>query len=199
MSVTCVFGMQWGDEGKGRLVDLLAADSDVVVRYQGGANAGHTVVVGTERYVLHLLPSGVLHPNTTNVIGNGVVVDPWTLLEEIDGLERRGTSVEGRLLLSDRAHVVLPYHRSSMSGPLQVAMDYGLPVVVTKVGGLVEAAEGYGGAVLVEPRDPESLRDGILRAEGLVGGDFSAPHDWNATRELYREVIASALSSTDGG
>src|SRR5262245_44554631 len=112
MSVTCVFGMQWGDEGKGRLVDLLAADSDVVVRYQGGANAGHTVVVGTERYVLHLLPSGVLHPNTTNVIGNGVVVDPWTLLEEIDGLARRGISVEGRLLLSDRAHVVLPYHRS---------------------------------------------------------------------------------------
>jgi adenylosuccinate synthase len=111
MAVTCVFGMQWGDEGKGRVVDLLAAGSDVVVRYQGGANAGHTVVVGADRYVLHLLPSGSLHPDTTNVIGCGVVVDPWTLMEEIDGLAERGIRLDGRLLLSDRAHVVLPYHR----------------------------------------------------------------------------------------
>ena len=112
MAVTCVFGMQWGDEGKGRVVDLLAAESDVVVRYQGGANAGHTVVVGTEKYVLHLLPSGVIQPRTINVVGNGVVVDPWTLLEEMDGLAKRGIDLRGRLLLSDRAHVVLPYHRS---------------------------------------------------------------------------------------
>jgi adenylosuccinate synthase len=112
MSVTCVFGMQWGDEGKGRVVDLLSADSDVVVRYQGGANAGHTVIVGTEKYVLHLLPSGVIQPGTMNVIGNGVVVDPWTLIQELDELEQRGISLAGRLLLSDRAHVVLPYHKS---------------------------------------------------------------------------------------
>ncbi len=111
MPVTCVFGMQWGDEGKGRLVDLLAAASDVVVRYQGGANAGHTVVVGSEKYVLHLLPSGVIQPRTINVIGNGVVVDPWTLLSEIDGLAKRGINLDGRLLVSDRAHVVLPYHK----------------------------------------------------------------------------------------
>src|SRR5262245_30524392 len=111
MSVTCVFGMQWGDEGKGRLVDLLAARSDVVVRYQGGANAGHTVVVGREKYVLHLLPSGVIQPGTVNVVANGVVVDPWTLLEEVDGLAKRGIELKGRVLLSDRAHVVLPYHR----------------------------------------------------------------------------------------
>jgi adenylosuccinate synthase len=112
MPVTCVFGMQWGDEGKGRVVDLLARDSDVVVRYQGGANAGHTVIVGREKYVLHLLPSGVIQPGTLNVVGNGVVVDPWTLLEEVDGLARRGIDLKGRLLVSDRAHVVLPYHRS---------------------------------------------------------------------------------------
>jgi adenylosuccinate synthase len=111
MSVTCVFGMQWGDEGKGRIVDLLAAESDVVVRYQGGANAGHTVVVGEEKYVLHLLPSGVIQPRTVNVVGNGVVVDPWTLLAEVDDLRTRGISLEGRLLVSDRAHVVLPYHK----------------------------------------------------------------------------------------
>ena len=91
--------------------------------------------------------------------------------------------------------VVLPYHRSSMSGPLHVAMDYGLPVVVTAVGGLVEAASGYGGCVLVEPRDPTSLRDGILRAAELVGQEFSTPHDWEATRRLYGEVISAALAA----
>jgi len=111
MPVTCVFGMQWGDEGKGRIVDLLAARSDLVVRYQGGANAGHTVVVGTEKYVLHLLPSGALQPDTLNVIGNGVVVDPWTLIREVDELEARGIDVGRRLRVSDRAHVVLPHHK----------------------------------------------------------------------------------------
>ncbi len=111
MSVSCVFGMQWGDEGKGRIVDLLAAQSDVVVRFQGGANAGHTVVVGTEKYVLHLLPSGVIQPRTLNVIANGVVIDPWTLIKEIDGLKARGIQLDGRLKVSDRAHVVLPYHK----------------------------------------------------------------------------------------
>lgn len=112
MSVTCVFGMQWGDEGKGRIVDLLAAESDFVVRYQGGANAGHTVIVGEEKYVLHLLPSGVIQPQTINLIGNGVVVDPWTLMEEIDGLAERGIDLNGRLFVSDRAHVVLPHHKT---------------------------------------------------------------------------------------
>ncbi len=111
MSVTCVFGMQWGDEGKGRIIDLLAAESDLVVRYQGGANAGHTVIVGEEKYVLHLLPSGVIRPGVVNVVGNGVVVDPWTILEEVEDLKRRGVSLDGRLFVSDRAHVVLPYHK----------------------------------------------------------------------------------------
>ncbi|MDJ0975749.1 MAG: adenylosuccinate synthase [Planctomycetota bacterium] len=111
MSVTCLFGMQWGDEGKGRIVDLLAARSDLVVRYQGGANAGHTVVVGETKYVLHLLPSGVIQPGTLNIIANGVVVDPWKVIEEIDGLSAKGIDLTGRLLISDRAHLVLPHHK----------------------------------------------------------------------------------------
>ena len=116
MSVICAFGMQWGDEGKGRIVDLLAAKTDVVVRYQGGANAGHTVVVGDEKYVLHLLPSGVIQPSTVNVIANGVVVDPWVLHGGGRCARRtRGIPLDGRLLVSDRAHVVLPYHR--LHGP----------------------------------------------------------------------------------
>ncbi len=90
-----VFGAQWGDEGKGKLIDFLAADHDVIARYQGGANAGHTVVVGDERYVLHLIPSGILHAGSVNMIGGGVAVDPLKLFEEIDGLRERGVTVKG--------------------------------------------------------------------------------------------------------
>ena len=108
---TAVVGLQWGDEGKGKLVDLLAPRHDVVVRYNGGANAGHSVVVNDERFALHLVPSGILAPGATTVIGNGVVVDPARLLEEISGLESRGVDTSG-LKLSDRAHVVLEYHKA---------------------------------------------------------------------------------------
>ncbi|USN98958.1 MAG: adenylosuccinate synthase [Phycisphaeraceae bacterium] len=109
---TAVIGLQWGDEGKGKLVDLLAAEHDLVVRYNGGANAGHSVVVGGERFALHLVPSGILSPATRTVIGNGVVVDPARLLDEIEKLEARGVKTEGRIAISDRAHVVLDYHKS---------------------------------------------------------------------------------------
>lgn len=105
-----VVGLQWGDEGKGKVVDLLAAEHDAVVRYNGGANAGHSVVVRGERFSLHLIPSGILYPSKLAVIGNGVVLDPDKLLEEIDGLKARGVDVSG-LVVSDRAHVVMPYHK----------------------------------------------------------------------------------------
>ena len=108
----CVVGLQWGDEGKGKIVDILAEKSDIVVRYGGGANAGHTVVIGDERFALHLMPSGAVRKGTMCVIGNGVVVDPEVLLEEIDGLQARGISLEGRLLISESAHVVLDYHKA---------------------------------------------------------------------------------------
>lgn len=106
-----VIGLQWGDEGKGKLVDLLAAEHAAVVRYNGGANAGHSVVVGGERYALHLVPSGILHPGTKAIIGNGVVVDPVRLLEELDALAARGVDTAA-LAVSDRAHVVLDYHKA---------------------------------------------------------------------------------------
>lgn len=108
---TAVVGLQWGDEGKGKIVDLLTARHDVIVRYNGGANAGHTVVVGPERYALHLIPSGILYPSKLCVIGNGVVVDPVALLDEINTLRDRGIHVEANLRLSDRAHVVMSYHK----------------------------------------------------------------------------------------
>src|SRR5512143_616135 len=106
-----VVGAQWGDEGKGKLVDVLAERADWVVRYQGGANAGHTVDLGKHSFVLHQIPSGILHEGVRCVIGNGVVLDPDTLFTEIDGLVADGIDVEGRLYVSDRAHLVLPYHK----------------------------------------------------------------------------------------
>jgi adenylosuccinate synthase len=107
----CVIGLQWGDEGKGKLVDILAEHSDIVVRYSGGANAGHTVIVGNDRFALHLLPSGSIRPNTTCVIASAVVVDPEVLINGIDTLAQKGISLDGRLLVSENAHVVLGYHR----------------------------------------------------------------------------------------
>jgi adenylosuccinate synthase len=108
---TVVVGTQWGDEGKGKLTDLLAKEMAMVVRYQGGHNAGHTVVVDGESYALQLIPSGILHPAIVNVIGNGVVVDPQVLVREIDGLEARGIDVTARLKVSGNAHLVMPYHQ----------------------------------------------------------------------------------------
>jgi adenylosuccinate synthase len=108
-----VVGAQWGDEGKGKIVDLLAHESDVVVRYQGGNNAGHTLVVGAERTILKLIPSGVLHPGKICVIANGVVVDPLVLIEEIEALQRRGLLRDDALLrMSEQAHLILPYHKA---------------------------------------------------------------------------------------
>jgi len=107
----CVLGAQWGDEGKGKIVDLLTPHFDVVARYQGGHNAGHTVYVGGRKFILHLIPSGILHPGVACLIGNGVVVDPRALFAEMDELAGMGFDVRGRLFVSDKAHLILPYHR----------------------------------------------------------------------------------------
>jgi adenylosuccinate synthase len=106
-----VLGAQWGDEGKGKIVDMLTPHFSAVARYQGGHNAGHTVYVKGKKFVLHLIPSGILHPGVTCVIGNGVVIDPQALFVEIDELARNGIGVDGRLLVSEKAHIILPYHR----------------------------------------------------------------------------------------
>ena len=110
MPATVVVGTQWGDEGKGKLTDLLAGEMDLVVRYQGGHNAGHRIVVDGEAFALQLVPSGVLYPHITPVIGNGVVVDPSVLLAEIDSLASRGVDTS-RLVVSGNAHLIMPYHQ----------------------------------------------------------------------------------------
>ena len=110
MPILVVVGAQWGDEGKGKLVDVLTEKADIVARYQGGHNAGHTVVINNSKFVLHLIPSGILHKNTVCVIGNGVVVEPKALIEEITDLKKRGIKVSGNLLISRNAHLIMPYH-----------------------------------------------------------------------------------------
>lgn len=108
---SCVVGLQWGDEGKGKVVDILAENADIVVRYGGGANAGHTVIIGDTKFALHLMPSGAVRAKTACVIANGVVVDPGTLIDEINGLKARNIGMEGRLFISENAHMVLDYHK----------------------------------------------------------------------------------------
>ena len=111
MSVTLIVGSQWGDEGKGKIVDLLSADTDYVARYQGGANAGHTIVVDDRETILHLIPSGILTENVTCIVGNGVVIDPVALVDEIKMLEEHGIDVKNRFFISHKAHLIMPYHK----------------------------------------------------------------------------------------
>ena len=110
MANTLVVGTQWGDEGKGKIVDFLSEKADIVARYQGGNNAGHTIVIGDEKFIMHLIPSGILHPNVQCIIGNGVVLPLENLIKEMDGLIDRGIHISKNLLISDRAHLIMPYH-----------------------------------------------------------------------------------------
>ncbi len=159
--VTIALGAQWGDEGKGKIVDYLSADADVVARYQGGANAGHTVVHDGKKVVLHLLPAGVLWPNTINVIGAGVVVDPVALLTEVSQVEEAGISLTGRLFVSHQAHLIMPYHKlldqvyeSQNSRPKIGTTGRGIgPAYVDK--------HARVGIRIVDLLDPASLRDKI--------------------------------------
>ena len=111
MPVDVLLGLQWGDEGKGKIVDVIAPEFEIVARFQGGPNAGHTIVIDGQKFVLHLIPSGIFHQNTINLIGNGVVIDPITLKKEVEQLEAHGIDVHSKLVLSERAHLILPTHK----------------------------------------------------------------------------------------
>src|SRR5690606_25213685 len=166
---TAVVGLQWGDEGKGKVVDLIAPRFDAVVRYNGGANAGHSVVVQGERYALHLMPSGILYPGKLAVIGNGVVVDPEVILREVDGLRARGVDTSG-LVISDRAHVVMPYHKAEDElRELALAAYGGNPV--TSNGG-----PGAGGSIGTTKRGiGPCYADKAQRATAVRVGDLIRP------------------------
>jgi len=156
-----IVGLQWGDEGKGKVVDLLAPGFDYIVRYNGGANAGHSVQVGDTRYALHLIPSGILYPDKTNVLGNGVVIDPMQLLSEIDGLTERDIAIGDNLRISDRAHVVMPYHKMQ---------DNLFEAVVAKADGN-KAAIGTTGRGIGPCYSDKALRSTAIRIGDLLVPD----------------------------
>jgi adenylosuccinate synthase len=170
-----VVGAQWGDEGKGKLVDVIAEGADWVVRYQGGANAGHTVKVGDRAFVLHQIPSGILHAGVRCAIGNGVVLDPETLFTEIDELVRDGVDVEGRLYVSDRAHLVLPYHKL-VDG--QSAASKAIGTTGRGIGPAYEDKIARRGIRVLDLRHPEKLREllegGITHANAQLAA-FGSP------------------------
>ncbi|MEO7175487.1 MAG: adenylosuccinate synthetase, partial [Saprospiraceae bacterium] len=111
MAVDVILGLQWGDEGKGKIVDYLAPQYDIICRFQGGPNAGHTLIFGGKKFVLHTIPSGIFRDNQLNVIGNGVVIDPITFMKEVQNLDAAGVIFRDRLLISRKAHLILPSHR----------------------------------------------------------------------------------------
>lgn len=158
-----VTGLQWGDEGKGKVVDVLAARSRLVVRFQGGNNAGHTLVVDGQKIVLHVVPSGILNPDVGCVIGNGVVVDPEVLVRELDALRQRGVRTDGdRLLISEQAHVILPYHRA-LDDCRETALG-GSRIGTTKkgIGPCYEDKVARRGVRMAEFIEPEVLRHRLL-------------------------------------
>ena len=208
MTGTVVVGTQWGDEGKGKIIDYLAERADVVARFQGGANAGHTVIVGGETYKFHLLPSGVLRPGTLNVVGNGVVVDPEQLLDEVDALRGRGHAV-ANLRVSERAHVVMPYHKTL--DPLEEALKGGLKAGTTGrgIGPAYEDKVGRTGIRVGDLLEPETLRgkldtivpmkNKIIAALGGQGTHLPVDLLRQATQwgERLREFVADTSALLD--
>lgn len=203
---TAVCGLQWGDEGKGKIVDLLARRYDVTVRYNGGANAGHTVVVGDQKFALHLIPSGILYEGKRNVIGNGVVVDPAQVIKEITTLRERGIAITGdNLCISERAHVVFPYHKVQdvlFDSAVAKAWEAGAPIGTTGRGIGPCYADKALRSTAVRMGDllkPDTLRAQLARAVAiknvtlaplakLCGVEFEA---FNA-EELFKQTMEYA-------
>ena len=184
-----VLGAQWGDEGKGKIVDLLTPRFDIVARYQGGHNAGHTVYVNGTKFVLRLIPSGILHDNIVCVIGNGLVVDPQALFAEIDELAKHGINAEARLVVSNKAHIILPYHRDL---DLLSEARRGERKIGTTSRGIGPAYEdkiarrGIRVADLADPRTLEqNVRDNVIARNRLVQ---DSTMDW---RQVLDELVAT--------
>ena len=199
-----VVGIQWGDEGKGKIVDLLTEKADVVARFQGGNNAGHTLVVEGEKFIFHLIPSGILHESKMCVIGNGVVIDPFVLLEEMEALEKRGVRVTpDRLKISSRAHLILPYHRrldqasESRSGKKIGTTGRG-------IGPAYEDKVARRGIRLVDFLDPEvfdwKLRENVKRANIILTQYLKSEpvkqKEFEALNEDLRERLRPFVTDT---
>ena len=190
-----VVGAQWGDEGKGKLVDVLAERADWVVRYQGGANAGHTVHIGDAKFVLRQIPSGILHAGVRCAVGNGVVLDPDTLFSEVDRLVADGIDVEGRLYISDRAHLVLPYHKL-LDGESSASKEIG--TTGRGIGPAYEDKIARRGVRVLDLRHPARVRQlverGVEHANGQLARFTDRRADAEATMQLLERLTPRLLS-----
>jgi adenylosuccinate synthase len=189
-----VVGVQWGDEGKGKIVDALAERFDIVARYQGGANAGHTVVVDGKKFVLQLLPSGILRPGKIAVIGNGVVVDPEALVKEVETIEKAGIVAHDRLRLSDRAHLILPYHRAHEAAAEQARGAGKIGTTAKGIGPTYEDKAGRRGLRSCDVRDPETFRRKcreVLAEKNRLAASLFPAAQLNA-EEMIEKYLASA-------
>ena len=193
-----VVGAQWGDEGKGKLVDVLAERADWVVRYQGGANAGHTVHIGDAKFVLRQIPSGILHPGVRCAVGNGVVLDPDTLFSEIDRLVADGIDVEGRLYISDHAHLVLPYHKL-LDGESSASKEIG--TTGRGIGPAYEDKVARRGVRVLDLRHPARVRQlverGVDHANGQLARFTDRRADAEATMQLLERLTPRLLSLSE--
>jgi len=193
-----VVGAQWGDEGKGKLVDVLAERADWVVRYQGGANAGHTVHIGDAKFVLRQIPSGILHAGVRCAVGNGVVLDPDTLFSEVDRLVADGIDVEGRLYISDRAHLVLPYHKL-LDGESSASKEIG--TTGRGIGPAYEDKIARRGVRVLDLRHPDRVRQlverGVEHANGQLARFTDRRADAEATMQLLERLTPRLLSLSE--
>jgi adenylosuccinate synthase len=192
LATLVIVGTQWGDEGKGKIVDLLTSRADVVVRFQGGNNAGHTLKVGGEQVIVHLIPSGILYPDTLNIVGNGLVVDPSVLLHEKDELRKRGHfQRDDQLIISERAHVIMPYHRVIDQGREEIL---GKAKIGTTGRGIGPAYEDKASRIGIRMGDllrPETLRHRVVAA--LEEKNFLIEHRFKQAKLDPNQIIDEYL------
>jgi adenylosuccinate synthase len=205
MSVVVIVGAQWGDEGKGKVVDYLTRKARVVARYQGGHNAGHTVVIKDEKYVLHLIPSGILHNNTLCIIGNGVVVEPAALIAEINGLKKRGIRVGDNLLVSRNAHLIMPYHIALDQASERAKGKKNIGTTGRGIGPTYVDKMGRSGIRVGDLLTPdaflEKLKANLVHVNFLLKNLYKAPtfKAENVFREYmgYARVLSRHIADTD--
>lgn len=192
MANTVLVGAQWGDEGKGKIIDVLTENADVIVRFQGGSNAGHTVIVGETKYVLHLIPSGILHEGKQCVIGNGVVMDPFDLLNELEKLREQGIATEGRLVMSDRTHMVMRWHRA-LDAAAEARREEGKKIGTTGRGigpayGAKVGRSGMRAGDLLKPDFLDLVREQTEEANDILRSWGAPALDVDEMVELYRPL-----------
>ena len=194
---TVLIGAQWGDEGKGKVIDFLTEEADVVVRFQGGSNAGHTVVVGEKKYVLHLVPSGILHDGKHCVIGNGVVMDPFDLMRELEQVESWGFELKGRFHISERAHMVMQWHRA-LDKAEEAARAEGKKIGTTGrgIGPAYAAKVGrYGMRVgdILKPNFLELVREQVEESNLKLKALGAQPLDAEEMVKLYTPMVPALM------